>query len=97
MTLADLHALLTAQLGLVPERGNACSYFWQRVAWHPASTTRVARVHFDETQTVTQIRLCVSSDNNNSVFLPSPFEVRRLRAAIAGEIALLRQRRSQQT
>lgn len=97
MTLAELHTLLTSEFDLVAdglEKGNARSYFWMCVVRNPASTTRIARVRLDEMQTVTQIRLCVSSDNNNSVFLPPPFEPGTMRAAIAGEITLLRQRQN---
>jgi hypothetical protein len=71
------------------ERGNGRSYFLREVIWAPASTTRTLRVHYDLNGVVTQIKLCVSSDNNNSVFIPPPFNGEKLRAVIAEEIALL--------
>jgi hypothetical protein len=94
MTLDDIHHFLTTGFELVRdevERGNARSYFWKKVDWHPASTTRVLRVHHDQHDTVTRIQLCVSSDNNNSVFLLPPFAEDCLRVAVTKEIKLLRE------
>jgi hypothetical protein len=92
MSFDELHAFLTAELGLVAdvlERGNGRTYFWKKVIWLPASTTRIARVQHSADGIVTHIRLSVSSDNNNSVFIPVPFETDNVRAAIARELALL--------
>lgn len=91
MTFDALHHFLTgfALVADERERGNGRSYFWKRVDWAPASTTRVIRVHYDHHRTVTQMKLCVSSDNNNSVFISPPFNEERLRVAVSNEIALL--------
>ena len=98
MTLRDgmnfdvLHPFLTAGFALVAderERGDARSYFWKQVDWTPASTTRIVRVHYDHHRIVTQMKLCVSSDNNNSVFISTPFDEERLRDAVSNEISLL--------
>jgi hypothetical protein len=94
MTFDELHALLTAELGLIPdliERGTGRTYFWRKLIWLPGSTTRIARVQQDPDGIVTHIKLSVSSDNNNSVFVPAPFETDGVRAAITREIALFRE------
>ena len=59
-----------------------------RIDWRPASTTRLLRVLHDAEKNMPQIRLCVSSDNNNSVFLRPPFDAATLREAVMREIAL---------
>ena len=90
MTRDTLHALLTATFGLVcdsVERGNARSYFVGKVEWAPAHSTRVLRAEWDDADEVTRVRLCVSADNNNSVFLATPIEPRALQARISEEIA----------
>lgn len=92
MTLDTLHRFLTAGFELVAderERGNARSYFWKRVDWTPASTTRVVRAYYDHHRTVIQIKLWISSDNNNSVFIYPPFDEERLHGAVSNEISLL--------
>jgi hypothetical protein len=99
MTRDDLHALLTATFGLVcdnVERGNARSYFVGNVEWAPARSTRLARVEWDTADQVTRVRLCVSSDNNNSVFIATPIEPSRLQQRIAEEIAHFQAAREQE-
>jgi hypothetical protein len=91
MTFDELHTFLTAEFELVPdflERGDGRSYFWREVVWAPALTSRIIRVHHDTNGMVTQIKLSVSSDNNNSVFIRPPFNEERLRVVIADQIAL---------
>ena len=96
MTFDEIHALLTAEFGLVPdlsEKGNGCSYFFEQVDKAPATTTRIIRVHHDSQKAVTQVKRSVSSDNNNSVFVSSPLTVERLRREVTDEIVLfLRER-----
>lgn len=92
MTVDELHSLLTSEFELVAdfsEKGNGRSYFWREVVWAPASTTRTLRVHYGLDGIVTQIKLCVSSDNNNSAFIFSPLSGEKLRVAVAEEISLL--------
>ncbi|MFX6803826.1 hypothetical protein ABTH20_20425, partial [Acinetobacter baumannii] len=72
MTKEELHELLTKDFGLVidpGERGDRRSYFLERVDWHPLSTTRILHIQYDQSGHVTHIKRCVSSDNNNSVFV----------------------------
>jgi len=90
MTRDTLHALLTTAFGLVcdsVERGNARSYFVGEVEWAPARSTRLLRVEWNDAGEVTRVRLCVSSDNNNSVFLATPIEPDKLRERIVEEMA----------
>jgi len=91
MTQDDLHQFLTSLFDLVIdpiERGDGRSYFWQKVDWAPASTTRILRVQSDSAGIVTHARLCISSDNNNSVFIPMPLDQDKLHEAVTAEIAL---------
>lgn len=96
MTFDEIHSLLTAEFGLVPdllEKGNGCSYFFGQVNRTPTATTRIIRVHHDSQKAVTQVKRSVSSDNNNSVFVRSPLTAESLRAEITEEIVLfLRER-----
>jgi hypothetical protein len=97
MTLDELHSFLTSEFELVPdlsERGNGRSYFWREVVWAPASTTRILRLHHDLDGVVTLMKLSVSSDNNNSVFISPPFDAEVMRAVIAEEIAMFRRETS---
>jgi hypothetical protein len=89
MTLEDIDLILSQELGLVSdakERRSTRTYFLERVCWQPAQNTRVAHVAYEKSRNVTSIRLCVSSDNNNSVFAHSPIEENALRKAVAAEI-----------
>jgi len=91
MTQDDLHLLLTSTFDLVIdpiEHGDGRSYFWQKVMWAPAATTRILRVQSDTASNVTRVRLCISSDNNNSVFIPMPLERQKIHELVAREIAL---------
>lgn len=90
MTRDTLHAFLTTRFDLVTdpaERGNGRAYFLGRVVWHPASTTRVLHVTCGADERVSHIKLCDSSDNNHSVFVPLPVTWRELRRIVADEIA----------
>ncbi len=92
MTIDEVDAFLTTEFDLVPdplERGSARTYFWRSILRHPVNTTRTVRVFLDTAPMVSRIHLCVSSDNNNSVFVHTPFDKDSLRVAIAKEIALL--------
>ncbi|MWL86881.1 hypothetical protein GA566_05485 [Cupriavidus sp. SW-Y-13] len=91
MTKEELHELLTGDFGLVNdkvERGDRRSYFLKRVDWHPSSTTRILHVQYDQNGRVTQVKRCVSSDNNNSVFVRGSLERLVLRQAVEEEIAM---------
>lgn len=91
MTSDDLHSFLTSNFDLVIdplERGDGRSYFLRKVTWRPASTTRILRVQCNMDGRVSHIRLCVSSDNNNSVFVPMPIGWTALREVVAIEISL---------
>jgi hypothetical protein len=94
---AQIENLLAAELGLVTdprERGEERSYFFGSVVWAPACTTRIVRLYADQAGEVTQIGLCRSSDNNNSVFVQPPFDSGTLRAWVAAEIALFERQRA---
>lgn len=89
MTFEEANTILSNELGLlydVSERGLARTYFLERVCWQPARNTRIARVAYSPAGQVVSIRLCVSSDNNNSVFVRTPMEEGELRAAVIVEI-----------
>lgn len=95
MTGDQLHQFLTVRLGLIPEpvaRANSRTYFLHRIEWHPATSTRVARVMFDAAGQPSQLQLCASSDNNNTVLLHRPFGEAILELALQREIALVEQR-----
>lgn len=92
MTSDEIHHFLATECGLLSdgsERGLGRTWFLGRIDWHPASTTRILRVLHNPEKEALHIRLCVSSDNNNSVFLRSPFDAATLREAVKREIALL--------
>lgn len=44
---------------------------------------------FDEVGIPFKVQLCMSSDNNNSVFVRGPFERERLKVAVENEIGLI--------
>jgi hypothetical protein len=91
-TLDDLHQCLTREFGLVaeaPHGGSWRTYFFGRVEWHPSRSTRTVKVLLDAAGRPWKIQLCVSSDNNNSVFLAAPFGHPALKQAIDGEIRQL--------
>lgn len=91
-TLEKLHLCLTREFGLVAEPahgGSWCTYFLGRVEWHPSRSTRTIRVLLDAAGMPWKIQLCVSSDNNNSVFLAAPFGHLALKQAIDGEVRQL--------
>jgi len=87
-----LHAFLTRECALAAEPAHSGSwrtYFFKEVVWHPARTTRMVKVLFDHAGAPFKLQLCVSSDNNNSVFLAAPFGRDALKRAIGGETAQL--------
>ncbi len=95
MTESELHEFLTSTFDLVidsVERGGGRTYFLKQVDWRPGSTTRVLRVEYIN-EAVTQIRLCVSSDNNNSVFAPRPWSLPELTELVHNEVRRLDERR----
>jgi hypothetical protein len=88
----ELHDFLTREYALLPEPehgGTWRTYFFKELVWHPARTTRTVKVLLDHTKTPFKIQLCVSSDNNNSVFLSPPFTGDSLKHAIENEISQL--------
>ncbi|MBB6559021.1 hypothetical protein HNP48_001685 [Acidovorax soli] len=92
MNRQELHALLQDTAGLVPEPVDnpiACSYFFQRVEWHPQRSTRVFRVLVDSAGEPARIQLCASSDNNNTVLLAQPFSREQLLGLVRQEVALI--------
>lgn len=92
-TLDELHQCLTREFGLVaeaPHGGSWRTYFSGRVEWHPSRSTRTVKVLLDAAGMPWKIQLCVSSDNNNSVFLAAPFEHQALKQAVDGEIRQLK-------
>ncbi|KHK52823.1 hypothetical protein PI87_18650 [Ralstonia sp. A12] len=91
MTRQELHTFLTTHFDLVfdpVERGCARTYFLGKVAWHPSTTTRILHVQCDAVGVVSQIKRCVSSDNNNSVFVRLPMDWPALLQIVTDEIAL---------
>jgi hypothetical protein len=91
----ELHHLLVSRFPLVvdpAERGDGRSYFLHAVDWRPASVTRIVRVFYDGQGDATRIRLCPSSDNNNSVFLELPVPEAVLIARIEAEIERFQRR-----
>jgi hypothetical protein len=92
---AALHAWLVEALGLIPEPAHGGSwrcYFVGAVEWHPARSTRLIKVLRDHAGMPFKVQLCVSSDNNNSVFIDAPFERALLAATIAEEAERLTER-----
>jgi len=93
MTFNEIDQLLAHDFGLVKdprEWGSGQTYFFERVQWNPSESTRVVRVLRDASGNVMSMQLCLSSDNNNSVLMHSPFEKDAVRKAVAGEIAALK-------
>lgn len=91
-TLNDLDQYLTSELGLVaeaPHGGSWRTYFLGRVEWHPSRSTRTVKVLLDAAGHPWKIQLCVSSDNNNSVFLAAPFAHDALKQTIDAEVSQL--------
>ncbi|CAJ0703560.1 hypothetical protein [Ralstonia holmesii] len=91
MTIDELHTFLSSTFDLVTdpvERGGALTYFLGNVVWHPGATTRILRVGCGVDNHVSHIKLCVSSDNNNSVFVPLPVTWPELEQIVANEISL---------
>jgi hypothetical protein len=84
----ELHGFLTKEMGLLAEpehSGTWRTYFFKEIVWHPSMTTRTVKVLLDDTKTPFKIQLCVSSDNNNSVFISAPFRREALTLAIQNE------------
>ncbi|WP_296228883.1 hypothetical protein [Ralstonia sp. UBA689] len=97
MTREQLHTFLTTHFGLVAdavERGGTRSYFLAEVVWHPSATTRILHVQYGADDCVSHIKLCVSSDNNNSVFVPLPMSWPELRQTLTDEISQHARRRA---
>lgn len=91
-TFDDLHQFLTHELGLVveaPHGGSWRTYFCGEVERHPSRSTRAVKVLLDAAGKPWKIQLCVSSDNNNSVFLAAPFMHDALKQAIDAEVSQL--------
>ena len=85
----ELHDFLTREMSLVAEpehSGSWRTYFFKEIVWHPSRTTRTVKVLFDGLGMPFKIQLCVSSDNNNSVFVAGPFEREGLRGMVEREI-----------
>ncbi|EON16616.1 hypothetical protein CMPELA_10470 [Cupriavidus necator] len=93
LTAHALHSLLGTTFGLVTdpsERGSGRTYFLPPITWQPPRSTRILHVRTDAAGHVAQVRLCISSDNNNSVFAPQPVQWQTLRPLVAAEIAQYR-------
>lgn len=91
MTIEELHTFLISAFDLVidpVERGCARTYFIGKVVWHPPATRRILQVRWDVNNHVSHIKLCVSSDNNNSVFVRLPVTWSELKQIVANEISL---------
>ncbi|WKZ87331.1 hypothetical protein N5B55_21490 [Ralstonia pickettii] len=91
MTIEELHSFLIGAFDLVTdpvERGSAQTYFISKAVWHPAATTRILQVRWGVNNDVSHIKLCVSSDNNNSVFVRLPVTWSELKQIVANEISL---------
>jgi hypothetical protein len=88
----ELHGYLTREMGLVaePEHGGAWrTCFYKEIVWHPSMTTRTIKVLLGDKKTPFKVQLCVSSDNNNSVFISAPFTRDALTLAIQNETPYL--------
>lgn len=95
MNRSELHQLLVADLGLVPEPAlpaGACTYFLREVQWHPSRSTRTVRVLYGQDGAPTRLQLCASSDNNNTVLLQFPLDRQQLVSAVLQEIRIVEQR-----
>ncbi|MGN7101998.1 hypothetical protein ACTHR6_10330 [Ralstonia holmesii] len=91
MTIDELHTFLSSTFDLVTdpvERGSALTYFLGNVVWHPSATTRILHVGCGVNHHVSHIKLCVSSDNNNGVFVRLPVTWLELEQIVANEISL---------
>lgn len=91
-TFDELHDFLTQEMGLLSEpvhSGSWRTYFFKEIAWHPSKTTRTVKILLDHTGKPFKVQRCVSSDNNNSVFLMPPFEYDALKLAVENEVSLL--------
>lgn len=91
MTIEELHTFLISAFDLVTdpvERGSTHTYFIGKVVWHPSATTRILQVRWGGSNHVSHIKLCVSSDNNNSVFVRLPVTWSELKQIVANEISL---------
>nr|WP_314624066.1 hypothetical protein [uncultured Noviherbaspirillum sp.] len=91
-TFVELHDFLTQEMGLLSEpahSGTWRTYFFKEIIWHPSKTTRTVKILLDHTKKPFKIQLCVSSDNNNSVFVSPPFEYDALKLAIENETSRL--------
>lgn len=90
--IEELHDFLTRECALVAEprhSGSWRTYFFKEIVRHPATTTRTVKVLLDHAGMPFRLQLCVSSDNNNSVFLAAPFSRDALKRAIDSETAQL--------
>jgi len=90
MTKEELHTFLTTHFDLVTDpvkHSGARTYFLGTVVWSPSTTTRILHVQYGADDHVSHIRRCVSSDNNNSVFVRLPMGWPALRQIVADEIA----------
>lgn len=88
----ELHDFLVHELGLLAEpehSGSWRTYFFKEIVWHPLTTTRTVKILLDHTNKPFKIQLCVSSDNNNSVFVSPPFARDSLQLAIENEMSML--------
>ena|ERR1700693_1195855 len=91
-TFDELHECLTQKFGLLPEAehsGSWRTYFFKKIIWDPSRSTRTIKVLRDHAMTPFKIQLCVSSDNNNSVFISAPFDHDALKLAIERETSQL--------
>ena len=85
----ELHGFLTREMSLVAEpehSGSWRTYFFKEIVWHPSRTTRTVKVLLDGVGIPFKVQLCLSSDNNNSVFVGGPFEREGLRGMVEREI-----------
>ena len=92
-----LHAFLTHELKLLAEPAHGGTWLtniFGEIVWHPATTTRTVKVFLDHRQKPFRVQLCVSSDNNNSVFMTAPFSKASLAAAVEGETLKLISRKT---
>ena len=95
--IEELHDFLIRECELVAEprhSGSWRTYFFREVVWHPATTTRTVKVLLDQAGMPFKVQLCVSSDNNNSVFLTAPFGRDAVKRAIDKETVQLMLRRA---
>lgn len=92
LSFDELHDFLTKEMELLSEpvhSGSWTTYFFKEIIWHPSRTTRTAKILLDHTKKPFKIQLCVSSDNNNSVFISAPFDHDALKIAIDNETSQL--------